>query len=120
MNILKNANQNNDRFIAYRTSQSDVQSYFQIKEELEDSDMADEKMVVDSYDEASNNQMVYNALLKSEILDISDNLHSTHNELENENMPTSLTCYQKFSTTRSSGKKQHGLMGVRNDSIFSQ
>lgn len=53
--------------------------------------MLDDKMMVDTYDEATNNEFVYNALLKSEILDISDTNISNDNELDNENLPTSLT-----------------------------
>jgi len=120
MNILKNANQNTDRFIAQRSCQDDALSYFQIKEQIEDVDMVDDSMVVDTYDEATNNEAVYNALLKSEILDISDNLNLHDSEHESENMPSSLTCFQKYSTTRTTNKKKYGLVGVGSDSIFRQ
>lgn len=120
MNILRNSNWNSDRFIAQRTTSDDALSYFQIKEQIDEVPLPDDKMVVDTYDESTNNEQAYNALLKSEILDISDNMQVDGQEMDSENTPTSLTWFQKYNTTRAMGKKNYGLVGVGNESIFSK
>jgi len=120
MNILKRTNENNDRFIAHRSRQEDTVSYFHMKEQLDDIDPTEDKMMVDASDESGNNEIVYNALLKSEILDISDSLNVNFNNFENENIPTSLTCLQKFSKSRKDCKKKFGYFEVSNESIFAQ
>lgn len=120
MNVLKKTNENNDRFIVQRSHQQNTLNYFQMKEQLEDMDDQDDKMMVDSYDEAGNNQKAYDALLQSEILDIGDAVNLNPNEPSNENMPTSLTCLQKFSKSRQVEKKKYSCFEVNNNTLFTQ
>ena len=74
MNVLKKSNENYDRFIFKRSHEPNTLNYFHMKEQLEDSKTKDDKMMVDAYDETGNNEIAYNALLQSEILDISDDI----------------------------------------------
>ena len=91
MNVLKKTNENQDRFIVQRSSQSNTMDYFHMKEQLEDMVDNEDKVMVDVGDETSNSELAYNALLQSEILDIGDVVNCKYNETGNENMPTSLT-----------------------------
>jgi hypothetical protein len=91
MNVLKRNNENNDRFIVQRSDESNTINYFQIKEQLEEAESKDDKMMVDTYDEVRSNQKAYNALLQSEILDIEDPANFSSGESSNENIPTSMT-----------------------------
>lgn len=120
MNVLKKTNDNYDRFITKRSHRQDASDYFQMKAELEDFNDNDDKMMVDAYDEASNNEIAYNALLQSEILDIGDAVNLNHKEATNENMPTSLTCLQKFSNSRKTEKKKYSCFEVNTDTCFAQ
>ena len=120
MNVLKKNNENQDRFIIQRSYQSNTTDYFNMKEQLEDAVDTDDKMMVDACDETSNSELAYNALLQSEILDIGDVVNCKYNETGNENMPTSLTWLQKFSTSRKDTKKKFSWFEVNSDSLFTQ
>jgi WD40 repeat protein len=76
-------------------------------------------MMVDAYDEVGNNEIAYNALLQSEILDIGDAVNANNPEFGNENTPTSLTCLQNFSKSRKVTKKPNYLE-VNSDTLFTQ
>ena len=90
-----------------------------MKEHLDDSPPEEDTMMVDASDESSSNEKAYNALLQSEILDIGDAIH-LNNEPINENIPTSLTCLQKFSKSRKFTKKRYNCFEVNTDTLFSQ
>lgn len=120
MNVLKKTNENYDRFIVQRSHQQNTLNYFQMKEQLDDMPDTDDKMMVDAYDETGNNEIVYNALLQSEILDIGDAVNLNYNEAGNENVPTSLTCLQKFSKSRKTTKKKYSCFEVNTDTLFTQ
>ena len=113
-------NENQDRFIIQRSYQSNSTDYFNMKEQLEDVVDTDDKMMVDACDETSNSELAYNALLQSEILDLGDVVNWKYNETGNENMPTSLTWLQKFSTSRKDTKKKFRWFEVNSDSLFTQ
>lgn len=106
MNVLNKSNLNTDRFIVQRSGQSNTLDYFHMKDQLEDVADADDKMMVDACDETSNSELAYNALLQSEILDIGDVVNCKYGETCNENVPTSLTCLQTYSTSRKDAKKK--------------
>lgn len=91
MNGNKKTNDGYDRFILQRSEHQNTLNYFEMKQHLEDFSTNDDKMMVDASDEAGNNEVAYNALLQSEILDIGDAINFNRNESSNENAPTSLT-----------------------------
>mmetsp|Transcript_10939 Transcript_10939/g.12396 ORF Transcript_10939/g.12396 Transcript_10939/m.12396 type:complete len:91 (+) Transcript_10939:3-275(+) len=90
MSAYKKTNDGYDRFILQRSEQQNTLNYFQMKEHLDDFKKEEDTVMADASDESSNNEMAYNALLQSEILDIGDAIH-LNKEQTNENMPTSLT-----------------------------
>jgi cell division cycle 20-like protein 1 (cofactor of APC complex) len=118
MSVLKKTNDNYDRFILQRSEQQNTLDYFQMKEQLDDITYNDDKMMVDASDDTGNNEKAYNALLQSEILDIGDAIHYD-DEKSNENMPTSMTCLQKFSKSRRINKKKYGCFDINADRLFS-
>lgn len=118
MNVLKKTNDNYDRFILQRSEQQNTIDYFKMKEQLDDFTQDDDQMMVDASDDTGNNEKAYNALLQSEILDIGDSINY-NNEKSNENMPTSMTCLQKFSKSRKTTKKKYGCFDINTDSLFS-
>ena len=119
MNVLKKFKENYDRFIFKRSHEPNTLNYFHMKEQLEDSKTKDDKMMVDAYDETGNNEIAYNALLQSEILDIGDAVNANNPEFGNENTPTSLSCLQNFSKSRKITKKPNYLE-VNSDTLFTQ
>ena len=120
MNVLKKSNENQDRFIVQRSSQPNTLDYFHMKDQLEDMVDTDDKMMVDACNETSNSELAYNALLQSEILDIGDVVNCKYSETWNENIPTSLTWLQKYSTSRKDAKKKFSWFEVNSESLFTQ
>jgi len=119
MSVLKKTNNNYDRFISHRSDQQSTRDYFEMKEHLDYSTKEEDATMVDASDDSGNNEMTYNALLQSEILDIGDSVH-LNNEPTNENMPTSLSCLQKFSKSRKNQKNRLSIFDVNTDTLFSQ
>lgn len=110
MSVLKKTSDNYDRFIVKRSHQ-DASHYFHMKAEIDDLQEKYDKMMVDSYDEASNNEIAYNTLLQSEILT---------NKKQLENIPAAFTCFQKFSRTERSEKPNYSCFEMNTDPVFSQ
>jgi len=90
MSVLRKTNDNFDRFIIQRSEQQNPRDYFQMKEHLDNNTKQEDINMIDPSDDTQTNEMAYNALLQSEILDIGDAVH-LNNEPTNENIPTSLT-----------------------------
>lgn len=110
MSVLTKTSDNYDRFIVKR-SQLDASHYFHMKEEIDDLQEKYDKMMVDSYDEANNNQIAYNALLQSEILTQKKQL---------ENVPVSYSCFQKFSRDENCDRSKPSYFEINTEPIFTQ
>lgn len=115
MNILSNTNEGSDRYIAHRSGRVEAYSYFQMKEYMEDECSTNDIEMIDSSNDDNNHEQAYNALLKSEILEIKENMSYGIESKEVESCQSSFTSFLNYSKFKKCEEKKFGHKGVGNE-----